>query len=107
MKGVILMRKAMSIFVVVLFVFALTSVSLPIGAKGAAAATGKKTTGHKKIKQVSGEVTALDVEATTLIVEGITIKADKKMLSDIKVGDKVTVKYFTKGGNVAVLIIRQ
>lgn len=112
-KDLILMKKAIAIIFSVLFVFAATMISFDIGTSEVAAVT--KTTGQKKIKHVSGEVTAIDlgkksiiVEAITIyMVKGITTEETEKMLSNIKVGDKVTVDYITKGINTAVSIMRE
>ena len=106
------MKKAIAIMVSVLFVFTVTLVSFPIGVKGATAVTKKKTTGQKKLKRVTGQVTAVDLDKKTFIVEGIpiyivkgtTTKAAEKILADIRVGDRVTVEYITKGMNTAVTI---
>ncbi len=99
------MKKAIAIIFSVLFVFAATVISFDVGTSEVAAVT--KTTGQKKIKQVSGEVTAIDMGKKSIIVEGITTEADEKMLADIKVGDRVTVDYITKGMNTAISIMRE
>jgi len=104
------MKRAIAIMVSVLFVFTVTLVSFPIGTKGATAVTDtakKKTTGQKKLKKVTAEVTAVDVATKSLMIEGITIIADVKMLADVKVGDKVTVWYITKGRHIATSIIHK
>jgi len=105
------MKKAIAIIFSVLFVFATIAISFEVGTSEEAAVTGKekekKTTGQKKLKQVSGEVTAIDMETKSILVEGITIIADEKMLADIKVGDRVTVDYITKGMNTAISIMRE
>ena len=63
-------------------------------------------------KQVTGEVTAVDAKANTLTVKGksgdvtvstddktkVTAGKDKKTLADVKVGDKVEVKYTEADG---------
>ncbi len=65
-----------------------------------------------KVKQITGEVAAVDAAAKSLTVKGkkaevvvstdekTTVKMDKekKALSDVKVGDKVTVKYAEANG---------
>jgi hypothetical protein len=107
---VIIMKRAIAIMVLVLFVFIVTLVSFPIGTKGATAMTDttkKKTTGHKKLKKVTGKVTAVDLATKSLMIEGITIIVDDKMLADVKVGDKVTAWYITKGRHIATSIIHK
>ena len=102
------MKKAIAIIGSLLFVFIFTSVSFTAGAKETSTVTSqekkKKVSGHKKVKKITGEVTAIDLKAKSLTVGGITIIADEKMLADIKMGDKVTVKYITRGMNTAISI---
>ena len=75
---------------------------------GASAEAAEVTTsGGKHLRQVSGEVTAVDREKMTITVEGITILADEELLANIKEGDRVTVDYFTRGMNRAINIIRE
>ncbi len=69
-----------------------------------------------KVKQITGDVAAVDAAAKSLTVKGkkaeVVISTDektvvkaakeKKSLSDVKVGDKVTVKYSeVDGKNIA------
>ena len=104
------MKKAIAIIVSLLFVFVLTSVSFAAVAKETSTVTSqekekkKKVTSYKKVKKITGEVTAIDLEAKSLIVGGVTIIADEKMLADIKRGDRVKVKYITRGMNTAISI---
>jgi uncharacterized alpha/beta hydrolase family protein len=85
------MKKAIAIIVSVLFVFAITSLSF---------AAEKKA--HAKVKQVTGEVTAMDAQAKTITVKGkkgdVVIAAEDKMVKDIMAGDKVVVKYTEADG---------
>jgi ribosomal protein S1 len=128
-KEVILMKKIIALIIAALFVFALTSVSFAAEAKKAApapmvekkeapatAAEVKKA--PVKVKQVTGEVKAVDAKAMTLTVTKkmkgkaedtavtvddktkITMGKDKKVLADVKVGDKVTVKYSETDGKM-------
>ena len=107
------MKKAIAIIVSVLFVFAITSVSFAADKAAAPAADEKaapaKAEGKKsmvKVKQVTGEVTAVDAKAKTITVKGkkgdVVIGIDAKMIADVKAGDKVTAKYTeTDGKNTA------
>lgn len=66
-----------------------------------------------KVKQIAGEVAAVDAMANSMTVKGkmaekvmttdekTVVKAEKKIssLSEIKIGDKVTVKYHEIGSN--------
>ena len=119
------MKKAIAIFVTVLFVFAMASLSFAAEEKKAAPAPApaekKMEPAEKaKVKQVSGEVKAVDMKAMTITVtkmmkgkaeETVVTVSDKtkvmmckekKMLADVKAGDKVTVKYTeAEGKNMA------
>jgi len=116
MNGGAEMTRGILVIVAVLFVFALTSVSLADSTKATVNATDtdkdkdkkkKKTSSAKKIKEVSGVVTSVNTTAKNVTVQGITIAANERMLSDIRVGDRVMVKYVTRGRHEAVIIIRQ
>jgi len=101
------MVKAMKLALVCLAVLGLVGVALPVYAQGAA---------QEKITSVSGEVVSVDLvksevvvrhlkDVATNIYENITFsvapetkitKGDATLkLSDLKAGDKVTVKYTT------------
>ncbi|MEW6162713.1 MAG: hypothetical protein AB1606_05320 [Nitrospirota bacterium] len=120
------MKKAIAIIVAVLFVFAITSISFAVEEKKAAPAPAEKKAEpakpaeKPKVKQVTGEVKAVDTKAMTITVTKkvkdkveetvvtvddktkITLDKEKKVLADVKVGDKVTVKYTeVEGKNVA------
>ena len=116
------MKKAIAIIVSVLFVFALTSLSFaaekaaPAPAEKAAPAKMEEKKAPAKIKQVTGEVTAVDAKAKTVTVKGrkgdvtvstgdktkVTMGKEMKSVADVKVGDKVIVKYSEADGkNVA------
>jgi hypothetical protein len=117
---VILVKSAIAIIIIALFVFTLTSISF---------AEEKKVEGKPKIKEVIGKVKAVDtvtqnitvvnkIKAKELVVGKefdinelritvdektiITMGKNKKELADVKVGNKVTVKYAeVEGKNVA------
>jgi Cu/Ag efflux protein CusF len=99
------MKKLTALIVAILFVFAMSAVAFA-AEKPAEPMKAEKKAEPAKVKQVTGEVTAVDAAANSVTVKGkkaeMTISADEKMLKDIKVGDKVTVKYTEKDGkNVA------
>lgn len=124
------MKKAIAIIVSVLFVFALTSLSFaaeekktapaPAEKKEAAPVKAEEKKAPAKVKQVTGEVKAVDTKAMTITVTKkmkdkvvetvvavddktkIMLDKEKKTLADVKVGDKVTVKYSEADGkNIA------
>lgn len=107
------MKRAISLVVTLLFVFAITSVSLAVEEKAMPAE-------KPKVKQVTGDVKAVDIKAKTVTVtktvkgkaEETTVTVDdktkimmdkeQKTLADVKVGDKVKVKYTeVEGKNIA------
>ena len=115
------MKKAIAIFVTVLFVFAMASLSFAAEEKKAApvpAPAEKKMEPAVKAKvhQVTGDVKAVDMKAMTITVTKmmkgkaeeamitvsdktkIMMGKEKKALADVKTGDKVTVKYTEAGG---------
>jgi Cu/Ag efflux protein CusF len=117
------MKKAITIIVAVLFVFALTSVSFAAEEKKA---EGTMPVEKPKVKQVTGEVKAVDTKAKTVTVTKkmrdkamdtvvtvddktkIMMDKEKKALADVKAGDKVKVKYTEiEGKNVAKSIAIQ
>ena len=117
------MKKTIAIIVAVLFVFSITSIAIAAEEKKA---EETKTAEKPKIKQVTGDVKAVDTKAKTVTVtkkmrgkatdtvvtvdDKATIMMDKekKALADVKAGDKVKVKYTEiEGKNVAKSIAIQ
>ncbi len=112
------MKKTVALVVSFLFVFAVTGLSFSQEQKEAAPAPTKeeqKMPERKHAKQarhyMHGEVTAVDAAANTLTVKGkkgeVTFMIDEKTkfdkgmtLADVKVGDKLTVKYAEMGGKM-------
>jgi hypothetical protein len=125
-------KKAIAIFVSVLFVFAIASLSFAVEkAATAPAAVEKKEAAPVKaeekkvpvkVKRISGEVGAVDATAGTLTVKikkhEVSLSTDDKTvvkkgketktLADVAAGDKVIVKYKeVDGKNVAKSIAVQ
>jgi glucose dehydrogenase len=121
-------KKAIAIFVSVLFVFAIASLSFAVEKKAATAPAAvekkeaapvkaeEKKAPVVKVKRISGEVVAVDATAGTLTVKSkkqdVSFSTDdktvvkkgieKKILADVVAGDKVIVKYKeVDGKNVA------
>lgn len=61
----------------------------------------------KRLKHISGRVTAIDKVEKSITLEGMTILADEGMLANIKVGDRVTVDYYSRGVHRAVFILQE
>jgi Cu/Ag efflux protein CusF len=105
---VISVKKALALIISVLFVFAVTSLSF------AAAEKGMEKKAPVKVKQATGEVTAVDAKAKTITVKAkkgdvtamvgdktkIMMGKDMKTLADINAGDKVTMKYSESDGTM-------
>ncbi len=117
------MKKAIALVVSLLFVIAVSGLSSAQEKKEAAPAPAKeekkmdeKKHAKKSGHYIHGEVTAVDAAANTLTVKGkkgeVTLTTDDKTrfhkgktLADVKVGDKLTVKYTeTDGKKVATSV---
>jgi Cu/Ag efflux protein CusF len=113
-------KKAIVIIVAVLFTFALASVSFSLEKKAEMAKPSEKP----QIHYIFGKVKAVDTSAQTLTIAKqekdkeedtvvtinketiITIDKEKKMLSDVKVGEMVAVMYTKlEGKNIAKNIV--
>ncbi|MFN3479794.1 MAG: hypothetical protein ACK415_05355 [Thermodesulfovibrionales bacterium] len=119
------MKRVIALIVAMLFVLSVAGFALAAEKKEAAPAEKKEAAPAEKkapakVKQVTGEVTAVDATAKTLTVKGkagdvaltaddkttVKIGKEKKALGDVKVGDKVTVRYAEMDGkNVAKSIM--
>ncbi|HUO76046.1 MAG TPA: DUF5666 domain-containing protein [Thermodesulfovibrionales bacterium] len=114
------MKKAIAIIVSVLFVLSVAGLSFAAEKAAPAPAEKAEKKAPAKVKQVTGEVAAVDAKANTLTVKGkkgdvmvntddktsVKIGKEKKSLADVKMGDKVTVKYAEMDGkNVAKSIM--
>jgi len=110
------MKKTLAIIVSLIFVLSFAGLSFaadkavekkaePVKAEKKAPAMEEKKAEKKapaKVKQVTGDVAAVDAKAKTITVKGkkgdVVIAADDKMMADIKAGDKVVVKYTEADG---------
>jgi hypothetical protein len=130
MKGGDSMKKVIAIVVSVLFVLSVAGLSFAAEEKKAAPAPAveKKEAAPApapakaekkapaKVKQVTGEVAAVDAAAKTLTIKGkkgdvaltaddkttVKVGKEKKSLADVKAGDKATVKYTEADGKNVV-----
>jgi ribosomal protein S1 len=126
------MKKALAIIVSLIFVLSFAGLSFaadkavekkaePVKAEKKAPAVEEKKApamaekkAPAKVKQVTGDVAAVDAKANTITVKGkkgdtvvtcddktkIMMGKDKKALADVKVGDKVTVKFSEADGKM-------
>ncbi len=115
------MKRYLALIVAILFVFAVSSVAIAVekpAAKPAdpAAPADKPKADEKKaekpkVKQVTGEVAAVDAAAKSITVKGkkadVTLTADPKLLADVKVGDKVTAKFTIQDGKKVAKSIKK
>lgn len=119
------MKRAIALIVAMLFVLSVAVFAVASEKKEAAPMEKKEAAPAEKkapakVKQVTGEVTAVDAAAKTLTVKGkagdvaltaddkttVKVGKEKKTLADVKVGDKVTVRYAEMDGkNIAKSII--
>lgn len=91
------MRKLLSVSVIFVCMLALSGICV--------AQKGKTVPERERVMQVTGEIIALDESAQTLTIEGrkgnITVTCDDKTIfADIKIGDKVTLKYYKESGRL-------
>ena len=122
------MKKAIAIIVSVIFVLSLAGLSFAADKAAPKAAPMKKEAPAKeekamekkapaKVKRVTGEVMAVDaasitvkgkkadVTATTGDMTKVMMGKEKKTMADVKIGDKVTLKYSEADGkNMAKMI---
>ncbi|MEN2985505.1 MAG: hypothetical protein ABDH16_02425 [Thermodesulfovibrionaceae bacterium] len=110
------MKKVLA--VVFALIFALT-VSVAFaqqpGAKPAeppkAAEPAKAEKAKEKVKSITGEVTAIDTAGKTITVKSkkqeLTIGVTPEQIKDIKVGDKVVVKYVEKEGKLVAKSVKK
>ncbi len=104
------MKKTIAIIVSMLFVLSVAGLGFAAEKKAAPATTTKKAA---KQMSVTGEVASIDAKAMTLTVKPakkaeVAVMADdktsvkmgkeKKTFADVKMGDKVTVKYSEMDG---------
>lgn len=115
------MKKYLALMVAIIFIFAVSSIAIsqekpaapakpadtkPVEPAKPAAKADEKKAEKPKVKQVTGEVAAVDMAAKSITVKGrkadVTMTADPKLLEGVKVGDKVVAKYTVQDGkNVA------
>jgi hypothetical protein len=111
---VILVKKAITIIVSVIFVFSLAGLSFaadkeaPMALAKAEKSMEKKS--HAKIRRVTGKVMSVDNESITVKRRKADITAttgdktkvkmgkEKRTMADVKVGDKVTLRYAAADG---------
>ncbi len=112
------MKKTLAIIVSLIFVLSFAGLSFavdkPAVEKKAEPAMAEKKAAPAKVKQVTGDVAAVDAKANTITVKGkkgdtvvtcddktkIMMGKDKKALADVKVGDNVKVKYSEADGKM-------
>ena len=111
------MKKTLAIIVSLIFVLSFAGLSFAADKaveKKAEPVKAEKKAATAKVKQVTGEVAAVDAKANTITVKGkkgdtvvtcddktkIMMGKDKKALADVKVGDKVTVKFSEADGKM-------
>jgi ribosomal protein S1 len=118
------MKKTLAIIVSLIFVLSFAGLSFaadkavekkaePVKAEKKAPAMEEKKA-PAKVKQVTGDVAAVDAKANTITVKGkkgdtvvtcddktkVMMGKDKKALADVKVGDKVMVKFSEADGKM-------
>jgi len=100
------MQKFIGIVMALVFVLSFSGLATAVDEQPA------NSKARAKAKQISGEVTEIDVTAKTVSVKGkngtktimctektkITMAKENKTLADVQIGDRVTVKYKESDG---------
>lgn len=80
-------------------------------AKPAEPAKKEEKAAKEKVKQITGEVTAIDTAGKTITVKSkkqeLTIGVKEDQIKDIKAGDKVVVKYTEKEGKLTAKSVKK
>lgn len=106
------MKKILAILAVLMMVVAFSGATFAAEEKKAAEPATEAKKAPEKVKQVTGEVTAVDAKANTVTVKGkkgdvtvevtadikITAGKEAKTIADVMAGEKATVKYVEKDG---------
>jgi Cu/Ag efflux protein CusF len=107
------MKKTIAIIVSLIFVLSFAGLSFAADKPAAEKAEPAKAA-PVKVKQVTGDVAAVDAKAKTITVKGkkgdtvvtcddktkIMMGKDVKTIADVKVGDKVSVKFSEADGKM-------
>ncbi len=67
----------------------------------------KKKISSRRLKQISGRITAIDRTEKTITVQGIKMAADEETLANLKEGDSVKVDYYSRGVHKAIVVSRE
>ena len=108
------MKKTIAIIVSLIFVLSFAGLSFAADKPAAEKKAEPVKAAPVKVKQVTGDVTAVDAKAGTITVKGkkgdttvatdaktkIMMGKDVKALADVKVGDKVMVKFSEADGKM-------
>lgn len=106
------MKKILALMAALMMVVAFGGLTFAEEGKKAEEPAKATKKAAEKVKQLTGEVTAVDTKANTVTVKGkkgestcevtadtkITAGKEAKTLADVKVGDKVTCKHVEKDG---------
>ena len=108
------MKRLALFFIAIFLVFAMTTtyvIAYPSAEKAAEADKKAPTKEAATVKQITGEVAAIDAAAKTVTIKGkkaeIVLNVDEKMLKDVKVGDKVVAKYEEKDGKMVAKSVKK
>lgn len=79
--------------------------------KAEPAKPAEKPAKKEKVKQITGEVTAVDTVGKTITVKSkkqeLTIGVTDEQIKDVKAGDKVVVKYTEKDGKLTAKSVKK
>jgi len=71
----------------------------------------EKAANKEKVRQITGEVTAIDTVGKTITVKSkkkeLTVAVTDEQIKDVKAGDKVVVKYTEKDGKATAKSVKK
>ncbi|GAQ94358.1 hypothetical protein TAGGR_1538 [Thermodesulfovibrio aggregans] len=113
------MKKILAVVMALVFAFTVTAAFAEQPAakpaepakKAEPAKPAEKPAKKEKVKQITGEVTAVDTVGKTITVKSkkqeLTIGVTDEQIKDVKAGDKVVVKYTEKDGKLTAKSVKK
>lgn len=105
------MKKILALVMALVFVFTTAVVFAEKPAAKPAEPAKKAEATKEKVKQISGEITAIDTAGKTITVKSkkqeLTIGVTDEQIKDLKAGDKVVVKYTEKDGKLTAKSVKK
>jgi hypothetical protein len=106
------MKKILAVLMALVFALTVTAAfAEQPAAKPAEPAKKAEKPAKEKVKQITGEVTAIDTVGKTITVKSkkqeLTIAVTDEQIKDVKAGDKLVVKYTEKDGKATAKSVKK